>query len=145
MKTVNKTISQVITALIELEAKGCHSVFFEYGNGLFRVRIFKTEAGAEKPVYEKTVSPIREQMEMEEVYKHIKNMTNHVYTTVFQCYKRVFVPDKKSGRWEKTKSSFEFGPNATTAMQTGGLGSFIDDPDNDLHYFVDMKQLSETD
>jgi len=72
-------------------------------------------------------------------------MKIHVYTTVFQCYRRDFIKGKKAGEWEKVKPSFEFGANATTAMQIGGLGNFIDDPDNDLQYFVDMKQLSETD
>ncbi|MDR0231977.1 MAG: hypothetical protein LBI82_07645 [Dysgonamonadaceae bacterium] len=138
-------IYQVITALIELEAKGCHSVFFEYGNGLFRARIFKVEASAEKTVYEKTINPVQEQAELEELYNHIENMKLYIYTTVFQCYRQEFVKGKKAGEWEKIKPSFEFGKNATLSMQIGGLGNFIDDPDNGLQYFVDMKQLSETD
>jgi len=144
MKTVNQSINQIITALMELEAKRCHSVFFEYINGLFRVRIFKGEASAEKIVYEKTINLIKEQAELEELYKHIENMKLHIYTTVFQCYKRECVKGKKAGKWEKVKPFFEFGANATTAMQIGGLGNFIDDPDNDLYYFVDMKQLSDS-
>ena len=144
-RAMNTTIHQIITALMELEAKGCHSVFFEYENELFRIRIYKGEASEEKIVYEKTTHLIQEQAKLEELYNHIENMKNHVYTTVFQCYRREFVKGEKSGEWEKTKSSFEFGANATTAMQIGGLGNFIDDPDNGLQYFVDMKQLSETD
>jgi hypothetical protein len=140
MNTICKSVNQVITALMELETKGCHSVFFEYGNGLFKVRIFK----ANTVVFEKTINLIQEQTELEGLYNHIENMKIHIYTTVFQCYKRKFVKGEKLGKWEKTKSSFEFGVNATTAMQIGGLGNFIDDPDNDLQYFVDMKQLSET-
>jgi hypothetical protein len=143
MKTVNESINQVITALMELEAKRCHSAFFEYGNGLFRVRIFKIEASAEKTVYEKTINLIQEQEELEELYNHIKNMKIYVYQTEFQCYKREFIIGEKSGEWEKTKPSFEFGANATLAMQAGGLGNFIDDPDNGLQYFVDMKQLND--
>jgi len=59
MDTTNKSIYQIITALMELEAKGCHSVFFEYGNGLFKVKIFKIEAN--KVVFEKTINLIQEQ------------------------------------------------------------------------------------
>ena len=141
MNTTNKSIHQVITALMELEAKGYHSVFFEYGNELFCVKIFKSETGA--IVYEKTINTIQEQAE--ELYNRIENMKLYVYTTVFQCYKQEFVKGKKFGKWEKTKPVFEFGENATSSMLIDGSGYYIDDPDNELLYFVDMKQLSETD
>jgi hypothetical protein len=75
----------------------------------------------------------------------ITNMKYHITATVFQCYKRVFVMGKKSGEWEKIKPIIEFGDNATSAMLIDGSGYYIDDPDNSLQYFVDMKQLSETD
>jgi hypothetical protein len=52
-------IIRIFTALVELEAKGCHTVFFEYGNGLFRVRIFKGEAINEKAVYQRVINPTR--------------------------------------------------------------------------------------
>jgi hypothetical protein len=142
MNTINKSIHQIITALMELEAKRCHSVFFEYRNSLFRVRIFKDD---NKVVYEKTINLIQEQAELEKLYNHIENMKIYIYTTVFQCYRQEFVKGIKAGKWEKVKSSFEIGANATTAMQIGGLGNFINDPDNNMLYFVDMTQLSETD
>jgi hypothetical protein len=53
---IENSINQIITALMELEAKGCHSVFFEYGNGLFCTRIFRGEVCTENIVYEKTIS-----------------------------------------------------------------------------------------
>jgi predicted amidohydrolase YtcJ len=143
MKTENQSINQIITALMELEAKGCHSVAFEYGNGLFRVRIFNAENGKVK--CEKTIDPIREQAELGELYCHIENLKIHTYKTEFQCYKREFVNGEKSGKWEKTKPSFEFGDNATQSMLIDGSGYYIDDPDNEMQYFVDMQHLSETD
>jgi hypothetical protein len=133
-------INQVITALAELEAKGCHRVWFEYGNGLFRVRICKTEADNERVVYENTVS---EQEHADELLNRIKYMKNHVKQTSFQCYKREFIEGEKSGKWEKTGSSFEFGDNATQSMLIDGSGYCINDPDNVLQYFVDMKHSSE--
>jgi hypothetical protein len=68
-----------------------------------------------------------------------KNIT----TTVFQCYKREFTKGVKSGAWEKTRPVIEYGDNAISAMLIDGSGYYIDDPDNGLQYFVDMKQLSE--
>jgi hypothetical protein len=143
MKTT-ELISQVITALFELEAKGCHSVCFEYGNGLFRIRIFrgKTEAGT--VVYERTVNAIDEPSQLKEALNHIRDLRNHVKKTVFQCCKQEYVKGVKSGKWEKTGSSFEFGDNAMSSMLTDGSGCYIDDTDNNLLYFIDMKQLSET-
>jgi hypothetical protein len=70
----------------------------------------------------------------------VKNIT----TTVFQCYKREFVKGEKVGAWGKTRSVIEYGDNATSAMLIDGSGYYIDDPDNEWQYFVDMKQLPET-
>ncbi|MDR0575815.1 MAG: hypothetical protein LBG96_17640 [Tannerella sp.] len=137
-------ISQVITTLMELEAKGCHSVCFEYGSGLFRIRIFRGKIETDTVVYEQTVNMIGEPSRLEEAINHICDLKNHVKNTVFQCYKMEYVQGVKSGKWEKTGSSFEFGDNATSAMLIDGSGCYIDDPDNNLLYFVDMKQLSET-
>jgi hypothetical protein len=139
---MNTGISQIITALMDLEAKECHNVNFEYGNGLFRVRILRLTS--EKIVYEKTINPVQEQAELDELSGFIKNLDLHVKTTSFQCYKREFVKGEKSGEWEKTKSSFEFGDNAMQSMLIDGSGYYIDDPDNGMQYFVDLKQSSET-
>jgi rRNA processing protein Krr1/Pno1 len=143
MKTT-ELIGQVITALYELEAKGCHSVCFEYGNGQFRIRIFRGKIEAETVVYGQTVNVIGEPSQLEEVINHIQKLKNHVTKTVFQCYKMEYVKGEKPGKWEKTGSSFEFGDNATSAMLIDGSGYHIDDPDNCLRYFIDMKNLSET-
>jgi hypothetical protein len=51
----------------------------------------------------------------------------------------------KAGEWEKTKSIIELGDNATESMLEDGSGYYLDDPDNGMQYFVNYKQLSETD
>ncbi|MDR2056998.1 MAG: hypothetical protein LBP83_01715 [Dysgonamonadaceae bacterium] len=137
-------INQIITALMELEAKGCHAVSFEYGNGLFKLSIFRGEVKAEKVVYEQTINLAIEQTELCEICRMIENLKSHVKKTVFQCYKREFVKGEKAGKWEKSGSSFEFGDNATSAMLIDHSGYYIDDPDNGLQYFVDYHS-SETD
>jgi hypothetical protein len=137
-------INQIITALMELEAKGCHRVFFEYGNGLFTTKIYRGEVGGENSVYEKTIAPMQEQAQLDESLDFINNLKSHVKTTSFQCYRRDFVKGEISGKWERTKSSFEFGENAMQSMLIDGSGYYIDDPDNRLQYFVDLKQASET-
>jgi hypothetical protein len=141
---MKEKINQVITALMELEAKGCHTVSFEYGSGLFRLRIFRGETEAENIVYERTINWSVEHAELDEVCRNVENLKSHVKKTLFQCYKREFVKGEKSGEWEKTKSAFEFGDNATSEMLADCSGYYITDPDNGLQYFVDMKQESET-
>ena len=63
----------------------------------------------------------------------------------FPCYKQEFVKGKKSGEWQKCKPSFVVGDNATQSMLIDGSGYYINDPDNAVQYFVDMKQENETD
>ncbi|MDR1667638.1 MAG: hypothetical protein LBS03_08120 [Bacteroidales bacterium] len=130
-------INQIITSLMELESKGCHSINFEYGNGLFRVKILRL--ASEDIVYERTVNPVQEQTQLDELFGFIKNLKLRTRTTLHQCYKREFIKGEKAGEWEKTKPAFEFGENATQAMLIDGSGYYIDDPDNGLQYFVDMK------
>jgi hypothetical protein len=139
-------INQIIMALLEFEAKtkGYYPVFFEYGNGLFRVRIYKCEVSTETVVYERTINPIQEEERLTELFNSIANFRNHITVTGFQCYKQVFVEGKLSGKWEKTGSIIEFGENATSEMLIDGSGYYITDKENDVLYFVDMKQLSET-
>jgi hypothetical protein len=137
-----KTAMKIISALSELEAKGCHSVFFEYGDNLFRIRIFRGNAGAGNIVFEQTAT--LEPVELDKLLAFIENMKNHVWTTTFQCYKREFVEGVKCGEWEKTKSRFELGENATYAALIDGSGYFIDDPENNLQYFANMNELCET-
>ncbi len=64
--------------------------------------------------------------------------------TIFQCYKREFIKGEKAGEWSRIKPIMEFGDNATTAMLIDGSGYYINDPENNRQYFVDMKQVSET-
>jgi hypothetical protein len=142
MKT---TVNQIFTALAELESKGCHAVFFEYGNGLFRVRIFRGKAHEERAVYQRVINPTCEPAELDTLLDFIKNLDNRITTVPYPCYKQEFVKGKKSGKWEKCKPVFEVGENATQSMLIDGSGYYIDDPDNDMQYFVDMKQVSETD
>jgi hypothetical protein len=138
-------INQIITALQELEAKGCHAVFFEYGNGLFRVRIFRGEAHEEKAVYQRVINPTREPAELDTLLGFIENLNNHITTVPFPCHKQEFVKGKKSSEWQKCKPSFEVGDNATQSMLIDGSGYYIDDPENEVQYFVDMKPVNETD
>ena len=67
-----------------------------------------------------------------------------VCSTPFQCYRQEFVKGEKSGKWEKVRPVFAVGENALQSMQIDGSGYFIDDPDNGLQYYVNMKQVSET-
>jgi hypothetical protein len=143
---MNKTfeiINQVINSLQELEAKGCHKVTFEYGTNLFRVVVFKGEEREENAVlrgyYQKT-----DERALTELLQQIKNLQSKVFSTSYLCYCRAFEKGKTSGEWEKTASSFVFGENAMQSMLIDGSGYYIDDPDNHLQYFVDMKQSSET-
>ena len=135
-------INQIITALFELEAKGFYRTFFEYGNNLFRVRIFKSDT--EKIAYEKTINLKDEQKALKKMLKQIVEMKYGIMKTPFQCYRQVFIKGVKSGAWEKTSPIIEYGKNATTSMLIDNSGYYINDPDNDLMYFVDVKQLSET-
>jgi len=138
------SINQVIRALQELEAKGCHTVFFEYGNGLFRARIYSGEQVTGKMLYERTINIAEEQAELEKLSILAEELKYLVCLTPFQCYRQEFVKGEKSGKWEKVRPVFAVGENALQSMQIDGSGYFIDDPDNGLQYYVNMKQVSET-
>jgi hypothetical protein len=139
MKTKNISIHRVITALMELEAKGCHTVFYEYGSGLFKVRIFKGEVQAENIVFERTINTAEEQTQLDELTNHVNNMQLYVINTPFQCYRQEFIKGVKAGKWEQINHPFVVGANATQAMTITGSGYYIDDPDNSLQYFVDYE------
>ena len=138
---MKEKINPVITALMELEAKECHRIFFEYGNGLFRVRI--CHISTEKVVYEQTVNPVQEQEKIDELSGLIRHLKSHIKKTLHPCYKREFVTGKISGEWKKIRPVIEFGDSATQSMLIDGSGYYIDDPDNEVQYFVDYKQSSE--
>ena len=143
MKTTVELINRIIGASDELEAQGCHSVFYEYGNGLFRVRIIRLFTG--KVVYERTINLQQEPEKADEATETINKLRYGILKTPFQCYKQEFIKGEKAGTWERTKSVIEFGDNATQAMLLDGSGCYINDPDNLLLYFVDYNHLSETD
>jgi len=143
MNTKHKSINQVIAALFGLEAKGYHSVCFEYENCLFRARIIGGEVNSGKIEYERTINPASEHEELDKLLSLIETLRNRVINTEFQCYKREFIKGEKSGEWVKIKPIFEVGNNATSAMQIDGGGYFIDDPENGLQYYVDMKHVSD--
>ena len=144
MNTINKKINHIILALMELEANDYHSVCFEYGNDFFRVRIFAGEVNRGNIVYQKTFIPTEEAADLDELSNKITSLKSSVTTTIFQCYRRVFVKGERVGKWEKIRPIIPFGENALTSMLYDGSGYFLDDPDNNMQYFVDMKQVSET-
>jgi hypothetical protein len=69
----------------------------------------------------------------------VMELNLHIRTTAFPCYKRDFVKNGRCGKWEKTGQVIEFGDKATQSMLIDGSGYCIDDPDNGLQYFVDMR------
>jgi hypothetical protein len=135
-------INQIITALFELEARECHRTYFEYGNGLFRVRIIQIKT--DRTVYERTVNVVEEPKALKEMLDCIIDMRYLVTRTTFQCYRREFVKGVKSDKWEKTEPVIEHGKNATAAMNIDRSGYFIDDIENGVQYFVDLKDEIET-
>jgi len=133
-------INQVIKALFELEAKECHRTFFEYGNGLFRVRIVQRES--EKVVYEKQINVAEERKELKKLLKHVTDMIHCVMKVPYQCYRRKFVKGIICDEWEKTNSIIEFGKKATAEKTEKGF--YIDDFENSLQYFVDYSHIIKT-
>ncbi len=59
----------------------------------------------------------------------------------FPIYKRKFVLGQFVGDWEKIENcqKIEVGDKATQSMLIDGSGYFIDDPENDIQYFVDYE------
>jgi len=139
MKTTEKSINQIITALFGLEAKKCYRTYFEYGNGLFQIKIFKHET--EKVVYEKTINVAEERKELKKVLRHIIAMRFGVMKFHYQCYKQKFVKGITCGEWEKTNFIIKYGKKATAEKSENGL--FINDFENDLLYFVDFREKIE--
>jgi hypothetical protein len=65
--------------------------------------------------------------------------TNNVKITTFRCYQRKFVKGEKPSEWIEILPVIEYGDNATQSMLIDGSGCYIDDPDNDMQYFVDYE------
>ncbi|MDR2409508.1 MAG: hypothetical protein LBE13_15555, partial [Bacteroidales bacterium] len=94
MKT---TVSQIITALLELQDKGYFDISFDYEKDLFQVRIYKGKSDLHKrPVYHESINlTTGAESKLDEVFKMVEalkatpaNDKNNVMITPFQCYKR---------------------------------------------------------
>jgi hypothetical protein len=145
-------ISQIITALLELQGKGYFDISFDYEGDSFSVRIYKGKSDLHKrPVYHESINLTNEKGKLDEVLKMVEALkavpakaTNNVMITPFQCYRREFIIGEKSGEWIKILPIIEYGDNATQSMLIDGSGYYIDNPDNGLQYFVNYHS-SETD
>lgn len=133
-------ISQVVTALFELEAKGCHTVFFEYGDGLFSVRIYRGRVNIDNTVYE-DINMMEDELEL--LLDFIERLKNRILNTSFQCYRRRMAKGAGVGEWKKTRGVIEFGEKAVTRMNIDGSGYCIDDPENRAQYFVDFTHCND--
>jgi hypothetical protein len=142
-------ISRIITGLLELQGKGYFNISFDYEGDMFQVRVYKRKPDLQKfPEYNECIdlttdgeSKLERMLNLVEALKAVPTKdTNNVMIKPFQCYSREFVKGEKSGEWTKILPVIEYGDNATQSMLTGGLGYYIDDPDNGMQYFVDMKQ-----
>jgi hypothetical protein len=146
-------VSQIITALLELQGKGYFDISFDYERDLFQVRIYKGKLDLYKrPAYHESISlTTGEEYKLDEVFNMVEVLkeipakhTNSVDIKPFPCYRREFIKGEKAGEWIKILPVIEYGDNATQSMLIDGSGYYIDDPDNGMQYFVDMKQSSET-
>jgi hypothetical protein len=126
MKTSIEFINRAIKALDRLEEKKCHSIFFEYENGLFRVKILHKRT--EQLVFDTTfdIQNQNEQQKFDVFFDRVENMSACIWVTTFLCYKREFILGEKSGKWEKTIPVIEFGDNATHSTLIDGSGYYID-------------------
>jgi hypothetical protein len=146
MNTTEKSI-HLTTALLELERKGYFAVSFDYEKERFQVRIYKGKLKLHKhPVYHESINLTDEESKLDEVFNIVEALkaaptkaTNKVIIIPFQCYRREFVKGEKSGKWIKILPIIEYADSATQSMLIDGSGYYIDDPDNGMQYFVDMK------
>lgn len=141
-------VNQIITAMLELQSKGYFDISFDYGKNLFQVRIYKGKLDVHNhPEYHERIdlttdgeSKLDEVFNMVEALKAVPSKaSNNVMIKPFQCYRQEFVKGKKSGEWIKMFPIIEYGDNATQSMLIDGSGYYIDDPDNEMLYFVDYE------
>jgi hypothetical protein len=140
-------VSQIITALFELQDKGYFDISFDCEGNLFQVRIYKGKRDLHKsPAYHESIDLTGEESKLDEVFNMVEALkavpakdTNNVMITSFQCYRQEFVKGEKSGKWIKILPVIEYGDNATQSMLTDGSGYYLDDPDNNMLYFVDYE------
>jgi hypothetical protein len=119
----------------------------------FQVRIYKGKRDVHKrPVYHESINlATGAESKLDEVFNMVEalkatpaNDKNNVMITPFQCYKREFLTGEKSGEWIRILPIIEYGDHAMQSILIDGSGYYIDDPDNGIQYFVDYKQLIET-
>jgi hypothetical protein len=140
-------VSQIITALLELQEKGYFDISFDCEGSLFQVRIYKGKRDLHKsPVYHESIDLSGEESNLNEVLNMIEALktvpskdTNNVMIISFQCYRQEFVKGEKSGKWIKILPVIEYGDNATQSMLIDGSGYYLNDPDNSMQYFVDYE------
>ncbi|MDR1155115.1 MAG: hypothetical protein LBL04_10400 [Bacteroidales bacterium] len=140
-------VSQTITALLELQRKGYFDISLIYEGNFFRLRIYKGKFELQKlPVYYESIELPGEEGKLDEVFNMVEALkavpvkdTNNVMITSFQCYKQEFVNGEKSGKWIKILPVIEYGDNATQSMLIDGSGYYLNDPDNNMLYFVDYE------
>jgi hypothetical protein len=140
-------VSQIITALLELQGKGYFDISFNCERSVFQVRIYKGKFDLHKyPAYQESIDLTGEEGKLDEVFNMVEALkavptkdTNNVMITSYQCYKQAFVEGKKSGEWIKILPIIEYGKNAMQSMLIDHSGYYIDDPDNDMLYFVDYE------
>jgi hypothetical protein len=99
-------VSQIITALLELQGKGYFDISFNYERDLFQVRIYKGTLDLHKhPVYHERIrlttgkeSKVDEVFNMVEALKATPaNDKNNVEIKLFPCYWREFITGEKAG------------------------------------------------
>jgi hypothetical protein len=140
-------VSQIGTALLELQSKGYFDISFNCEGSSFQVRIYKGKFDVHKhPVYYANLNLTGEESSLNEVFNMVEALkavptkaTNDVMITPFQCYRQEFVKGEKSGKWIKILPVIEYGDNATQSMLTDGSGYYLNDPDNNMLYFVDYE------
>jgi hypothetical protein len=141
-------VVQIVTAMLELQDKGYFDISFNCKGNLFQAEIYRKNFHMHKyPDCQESIdltadveSKLDEVLEMIEALKSMPTKdTNRVMIKPFPCYRREFVKGEKSGEWVKILPVIEYGDNAMQAMLMDGSGYYIDDPDNGVQYFVDMK------
>jgi hypothetical protein len=140
-------VSQIITALLELQSKGYFDISFNCEGNSFNVQIYKGKFDLHKyPAYQESIDLTGDEGKLDEVFNMVEALkaattkaTNNVMITSFQCYKQEFIKGEKSGKWVKILPIIEYGKNATQSMLIDGSGCYLDDPNNGMLYFVDYE------
>jgi hypothetical protein len=140
-------VSQIITALLELQEKGYFDISFDCEGNLFQVRIYKGKQDlCKSPAYQESIDLTGEESKLDGVFNMVEALksvptkeVNNVMITSSQCYRQEFVKGEKSGKWIKILPIIEYGDNATQSMLIDGSGYYLNDPDNGMLYFVDYE------